>query len=46
LAAVFSHGEIPSRELVKLSIEVERQSLPIPEELSLERKPRLASSVR
>jgi hypothetical protein len=46
LAAVFSHGEIPPREPVKLGVEVERQSLPVPEELSLEREPRLASNVR
>jgi hypothetical protein len=44
-AAVFSHGETPLREPVKLGIEVERLSLPVPEELSLESEPHLASSV-
>jgi hypothetical protein len=46
LAAVFSHGEVPLRELVKLGGEVECPSFPVPEELFLESEPRLSSSIR
>jgi hypothetical protein len=46
LTAVLSYGEVPLREQVELGIEVERPCIPIPEELVLESKPRLARSVR
>jgi hypothetical protein len=46
LAAVFSHGEVPLRELVKLGGEVECPSFPVPDELFLESEPRLSSSIR
>jgi hypothetical protein len=45
LAAVFVHGEFPLREQVELGVEVERPSLPIPEELVLESEPRLTGCV-
>jgi hypothetical protein len=46
LAVVFFHGEFPLREQVELGVEVERSSLPIPEELVLESEPRLTGDVR
>jgi hypothetical protein len=46
LAAVVVHGEFPLREQVELGVEVERTSLPIPEELVLESEPRLTGGVR
>jgi hypothetical protein len=46
LAAILSHGEIPLGEQVELGVEVERPSLPVPEELVLESEPCLASGVR
>jgi hypothetical protein len=46
LAAVLSHREIPLREQVELDVEMERPSLPIPEELALESEPRLVRLVR
>jgi hypothetical protein len=46
LAAVFFHGEFPLREQVELGVEVERPSLPIPEELALKSEPCLTSGVR
>jgi hypothetical protein len=46
LAAVFFHEEFRLREQVELDIEVERSSLPIPEEMVLESEPRLTGGVR
>jgi hypothetical protein len=46
LAAVFPHKEIPLKELVELSIEVEGSCVPVPEELLLESEPRLSAHVR
>jgi hypothetical protein len=45
LAVVLSHGETPLGEQVELGVEMERSSLPDPEELVLEKEPRLASGV-
>jgi hypothetical protein len=46
LAAVLPHVEIPLGELVELCIEVQGASVPVPEELFLEREPRLTACVR
>jgi hypothetical protein len=46
LAAVLVHREVPLREQVDLSIEVQGTSVPIPEELFFEGEPRLTTRVR
>jgi hypothetical protein len=42
---VLSHGEVPLREQVEPSVEVERPCIPVPEELVLESEPRLTGGV-
>jgi hypothetical protein len=46
LAAVLSHEEVPLREQVELSVEVERSRILVLEELVLVSKPRLTGGVR